>query len=84
MLALLEQALSRREITPNECQVTVTYQTDIFVVLSYNGGFFTASFLYSESDLSRRILVLDAEHVAPLVTGVVVIPDQQFIQRGQS
>lgn len=81
VLTFLKPRLERREIEPNESLVLVTCVTDTFVVLDYEGGFFWASFLYSEDESGRYITVLDAKHVSPLMTGVVVIPDQQFIQR---
>lgn len=84
VLTFLEQKMERREIKPNESLVSVTYVTDSFVVLNYEGGFFWASFLYQEDENGRYISVLDAKHVLPLVTGVVVIPDRQFIQRRES
>jgi hypothetical protein len=84
VLELLSRILQRREIVPQESSVTVTYTAENFIVLRYDGGFFTASFLYSESDVARHITVLEAEHISPLVTGVVVIPDRQFVQRVQS
>ncbi len=81
VLALLKQTLHRRDVVPNVRQVRVDYQTETFVVLGYEGGFFAASFLYSETGESHHILVLEAEHVAPLMTGVVVTSGRQFIQR---
>lgn len=80
VLVLLEQMLRRREITPLETAITVTYVAENFAVLQYSGGFFWASFLYTEADNVRHIVVLDAEHISSLVTGFVVIPDQQFTQ----
>ena len=84
VLTFLKPRLERREIEPNESLVSVTYVTDSFMVLNYEGGFFWASFLYQEDENGQYVTVLDAEHVLPRVTGLVVIPDRQFIQRRES